>query len=547
MVKKILPIMVALACTQAMANSSSTVFYEPSTASIPAGHFMAKDHKDDSRYKANVEAFQMAKYELTEAEFRKFVEATGYQAPTNCMHEIGQNWFGAGERDGDWDNNFFNLSEYHPVVCIGVKGAEDYAAWLSKQTGKHYRLMSEAQWLYVMSTGGYDEYIREDGKKRHQVCEIANLADRHAFAMTEKVYDAPYTSSYTIEDCNDRELLSSTVGLYKADKYGVHDLLGNIQEVVADCYVDGKQRFPEGGGPVTANNCTSRIAKGSSWHWEVPELDRRGELPDDFNAAIEGFRLVLDTKGKSLPAQAGSAEFVTGLSKAQKQAKAVHAQIADYPSKVNNLKIKQKGKIIALSWDSNQLDTGVSYKVIRQDLVANTENIVANGITNNHFIENKPSKNKARYKVVAQFGALSGLASNTVDSKTKKVHALPTRIQAEAFSQGEKVAVRNSSQEPKHDLVFANLRNTHADYSIAVNKAGKYTLQPRVYHSGESQSFQVLLNNKPLKTITTTGDEGWQTPQAVPVTLPKGKHTLSVKPIGERTRLSLNWLDIKKL
>ena len=147
MVKKILSICVALSCVQAYAGSQAISYFEPPTASIPAASFMAKDHAGEGRYKVNIQPFQMAKYELTVSEFRKFVEDTGYQAPTNCMHEIGPGWFGAGERDGSWDNNFFNLSEYHPVVCIGTKGAEGYAKWLSEKTGKPYRLMSEAQWL----------------------------------------------------------------------------------------------------------------------------------------------------------------------------------------------------------------------------------------------------------------------------------------------------------------------------------------------------------------------------------------------------------------
>jgi len=91
------------------------------------------------------------------------------------------------------------------------------------------------------------------------------------------------------------------------------------------------------------------------------------------------------------------------------------------------------------------------------------------------------------------------------------------------------------------------MRNTSANYQIKVSKAGKYTLQPRVFHSGEKQSFAVMLNDELLKEITTTGENGWQTAKAVPVTLPKGTHTLTIKPIGERTRLSINWLDVKKL
>ncbi|BBN81475.1 hypothetical protein PA25_14600 [Pseudoalteromonas sp. A25] len=543
---KTLPIIMGIWCGQALAGGKAA-FFEPPTANIPAGSFMAKDHTNNERYKVNMVPFQMAKYELTVAEFRKFVEDTGYQVPTTCNHKIGPRWFGTGEKDGTWNNNFFNLSEYHPVVCIGVKGAEDYAAWLSKKTGKRYQLMSEAQWLYVMRTGGYEEYVSEQGKKRHQVCEIANLADRHAKAMTQKIYQAPYTPIYKIEDCTDREILSATVGLYKADKYGVHDLLGNIQEVVADCYADGKQRFVQGGAAVSAQNCTSRIAKGSSWHWEVPDLDKRVEMPEDFLAAIEGFRLVIDTQGKEQPAQSGSVEFVTGLSKAQQQVKIVHAQIADYPHQVKALTIKDKGTEVVLNWQESTANLGVTYKVLRQDLLTNSEQVIAHGISSNQYIDQEPVKNKARYKVFAQFGEREGLVSNTVDSNVQHVHVLPARIQGEAFSQGEKVTVHNSIFEPKQDSIYVNVRNTRADYRISVSKAGKYTLQPRVFHDGSALSFRLYLNDQLLKEISTSGESGWQTPNKVLVTLPKGQHTLSVQPLGERTQLSLNWIDLKKL
>lgn len=547
MFKPIFPILTAIAVSQTQAQGAPSDYFEPPMASIPAGSFKAKDHSRDESYIVNIEPFQMAKYELTVAEFRKFVDATGYKAPTNCLHEIGARWFGSGEKDGSWDNNFFNLSEFHPVVCIGIQGAEDYAAWLSKKTNKHYRLMSESQWLYVVKTGGYDDYISEQGKKRHQVCEIANLADRHAKAMTEKIYDAPYTAVYGIEDCNDREILSSTVGLYKPDKYGVHDLIGNIQEVVADCYIDGKQRFPQGGKPVVQENCEARIAKGSSWHWEVPNVDSRSELPNDFIAAIEGFRLVLDTKGIAKPAEVGSQEFVAKLTKAQQQAKLVHAQIADYPSKVEELRIAENGNAITLSWLHSDAAEGTSYKVVRQDLITNEEQVIARGIVATQYIDQNPIINKARYKVLAHLGEREGLTSNTVDSNVVVTHRLPTRIQAEAFSQGDNVAVQKSVSEPAGDLVIANLRNTSADYQIDVSKAGKYTLEPRVYHRGNQQSFSVLLDNKILKEFTLTGDNGWQTAPAMPVTLPQGRHTLTIKPSNEGARLSINWLDVKKL
>ena len=66
--------------------------------------------------KVSVPAFQMGKYEVTIAEFRKFIEASDYKMTNQCTHRIGAKWLSTGPRDGSWDHNISALSEFNRII-----------------------------------------------------------------------------------------------------------------------------------------------------------------------------------------------------------------------------------------------------------------------------------------------------------------------------------------------------------------------------------------------------------------------------------------------
>lgn len=286
-------------------------YIAPSMVKIPAGKFIMGSN--DGRgvkvfhspaHEVTVKAFQLSQYEVTIKEFRKFVEATNHKVKLQCWKRK----FGSHDIEmveGRWNSPAYAPTENHPVMCVGRDDAKAYAAWLSKKTGKKYRLPSEAEWEYAARAGSSDAYFF--GNDERQLCEFANVFDESGAAAFKRDLGVNWPGV----QCNDEAEYTSPVGMYKPNAFGVYDMIGNVGELVEDC-----QHFYYTGAPTDGSawvtGCEDNvyffgllrstpmfIHRGGNYG--LSGLDShiftRGHTGGDNSSSLgEGFRLALDNE-----------------------------------------------------------------------------------------------------------------------------------------------------------------------------------------------------------------------------------------------------------
>ena len=162
--------------------------------------------------------YEMGKTHVTVEQFAAFVNDAGYDAGNSCWTFESS---GVGERSGrNWRNPGFSQGDQHPVVCINWNDAQAYLEWLSRKTGKTYRLPAENEWKTAC-----------DGGKDHQYCGGDDLGRLGWYSGNSGNKTHP-------------------VGQKRANGYGLYDMSGNAWQWMQECW--------EG-------DCSKRVLRGGSW------------------------------------------------------------------------------------------------------------------------------------------------------------------------------------------------------------------------------------------------------------------------------------------
>lgn len=238
---------------------------------VPGGCYKMGDTQGDGQgdekpvHEVCVDGFSMGKYEVTNAQYRKF----------DPDHD-----------SGTYEGNSLN-GDSQPVTGVSWNDAVKYAQWLSKRSGRAYRLPTEAEWEYAARGGTAGRnYWGDDPVK---ACLAANGADLTAKSQWP---------DWTITGCTDGYKVSAPVGRFQPNAFGLHDMMGNAWEWTNDWYdaeyyfespkdnprgpSSGSLRIPRGGGWGNASEC-------------VRVSDRNGFAPD-FSILFLGFRLASSTQ-----------------------------------------------------------------------------------------------------------------------------------------------------------------------------------------------------------------------------------------------------------
>jgi serine/threonine-protein kinase PpkA len=198
-----------------------------------------------------------ARNETTLAEFRAFWADGGAaergERPS-CRNREG---FFSGSRSRGFEAPAITQGADHPVVCVAAADADAYAQWLSRRTGKRYRLPTAAEWLALAAKAPAPADCK------------ANLAD------------AAYRTQYRDSDafaCDDGFAATAPVRRFDAPAGAVYDIVGNVREWVSDC----------------PSNCRERTAMGSAWNSTADgaEPTQRETFARDVASNTVGFRVV---------------------------------------------------------------------------------------------------------------------------------------------------------------------------------------------------------------------------------------------------------------
>lgn len=230
--------------------------------------------------------FAVGRTEVTNAQFDRFRTATGYRASERCRVWDGEQWtWATGVRAGEPIEGE-RRRPTEPVTCVSWRDASAFAAWLRQTTGKPYRLLSEAEWEYAARAGSAATYAW--GEDPNAGCMTANYYDRSAAAR--------YRFGWSPAACDDGFARLAPAGALKANAFGLHDMIGNVWEWVADCYVAPYPADATGAAAVEASPCERRVSRGGSWMTR-PDRQRysfRGRDPEDAAFSYFGFRVGRD-------------------------------------------------------------------------------------------------------------------------------------------------------------------------------------------------------------------------------------------------------------
>ena len=227
----------------------------PMMVVIPAGSFemgsssSSRFADERPRHTVKVKSLAVSKYEVTIAEYDKFANATNRKKPDDLYMD----------------------RETHPVVYVEWDDAFYYTKWLSEQTGKKYRLLSESEWEYAASTGkkssfwwGFDE---EPGRAHCFSCETG-LDPRKP----------------------------SKVGGFAANQFGLHDTAGNVSEWVKDCWHENYKDAPSDSEAWEGGDCTFRAVRGGAYLSPQQSIRsaKRDKLKSDAGYDHVGIRVARD-------------------------------------------------------------------------------------------------------------------------------------------------------------------------------------------------------------------------------------------------------------
>ena len=237
---------------------------------IPAGEFvMGADDDEEARppHKVRIEYdFEIGRTEITRAQFRAFIDATGYIAETE---KEGWGWTRSHWRDWhpeldiSWRSPGFPQADDHPATCVSWYDAMAFCRWLSAASGQDIRLPSEAQWEYACRAGTTGDYAG-----------AVNAMGWHRYNSGQRTHP---------------------VAQKQPNAWGLYDMHGNVWEWCRDMWHMGYEGAPTDGSAWTAAPYFLPAMRGGSFtnpQWWLRSAMHMRNDPGCRHSYNQGFRIV---------------------------------------------------------------------------------------------------------------------------------------------------------------------------------------------------------------------------------------------------------------
>jgi formylglycine-generating enzyme required for sulfatase activity len=251
---------------------------------VPAGEFlMGTDEGGIEKPVHKVRIgydFEMGRTEVTVAQFRAFVEATGYTTDgekdgVSTAQQSDQTW--ETEIGIDWSNPPFKQSDDEPVVCVSWYDAMAFCHWLSTESGQEIRLPSESEWEYACRAGTTGAYAGE-----------VSAIGWYQYNASNRTHP---------------------VAQRQPNRWGLYDMSGNAWEWCLDFFTTSYEGAPTDGSPrwdlYPASDVVSRGGSFRNPPGWLGSAIRMGSFPDCSNYN-NGFRIVRVVKHSAPAAQSDS-------------------------------------------------------------------------------------------------------------------------------------------------------------------------------------------------------------------------------------------------
>ncbi|MBK8186411.1 MAG: SUMF1/EgtB/PvdO family nonheme iron enzyme [Cellvibrio sp.] len=229
---------------------------KPLMITIPGGSFFMGSKNDSTSmpvHKIDIKSFKISQFEITFSEYDHFAKDTKRNLPS----------------DNRWGR------ETRPVINVSWEDAKAYTAWLSKTTGKTYRLPTESEWEFAARAKTSTDFWWGN--------DVNDARDR---ANCRRGCNSKFSGLFGSK--------TAPIGSYPANAFQLFDTSGNVAEWVEDCYAVDYALHPKNGTAYQMQQCIRRVVRGGSAKDNAERITNyaRDYYPPEMAQENVGFRVV---------------------------------------------------------------------------------------------------------------------------------------------------------------------------------------------------------------------------------------------------------------